>query len=86
MLVGVLCGAALWGSVPAWASEDGTPSLVISQAKITSSNGQFVTLYNSTDNPLDASNFQLEYFNNYDLDKATSSRVIGLSGTLPPHG
>lgn len=61
------------------------PSLVISQLKITSSNGQFVTLYNATDTALDMSHYQLEYFNNYDLGKATSSRLIALSGTVPPH-
>lgn len=61
------------------------PSLTISQLKITSSNGQFVTLYNATDAPLDMSKYQLEYFNSYDLTKATSSRLIALSGTLPPH-
>ena len=62
------------------------PSLAISQFKITSSNGQFITLYNSTDAALDMSKYQLEYFNHYDLTKATSSRLISLSGTLPPHG
>jgi hypothetical protein len=62
------------------------PSLIISQLKITSSNGQFVTLYNTTDATLDMSKYQLEYFNNYDLSKATSSRLISLAGNLPPHG
>lgn len=63
-----------------------TPPLIISQIKVTSSSGQFVTLYNSTDKTLDMSKFQLEYFNHYDLSKATSSRLIPLSVTLPPHG
>lgn len=62
------------------------PSLVVSQLKITSSNGQFITLYNATNSTLDMSRYQLEYFNNYDLGKATSSRLISLSGTVPPHG
>lgn len=62
------------------------PSLTISQLKITSSNGQFITLYNSTGSALDMSKYQLEYFNSYDLAKATSSRLIALSGTVPPHG
>jgi len=62
------------------------PSLTISQLKITSSNGQFITLYNSTNTTLDMSRYQLEYFNNYDLGKATSRRLIALSGSLPPHG
>src|SRR5512146_1573644 len=61
------------------------PSLVISQLKITGSNGQFITLYNTTDTVLDMSRYRLEYFNNYDLAKVTSSRQIGLSGNLPPH-
>lgn len=61
------------------------PQLVISQLKITSSNGQFITLYNAGPTALDMSKYQLEYFNNYDLAKATSSRLIALSGTLAPH-
>ncbi len=62
------------------------PSLVISQLKITSSNGQFVTLYNPANTVVDMSHYQLEYFNSYDLGKATSSRLIALSGMVPPHG
>ncbi|HYH36103.1 MAG TPA: lamin tail domain-containing protein [Candidatus Saccharimonadales bacterium] len=62
------------------------PSLTISQLKITSSNGQFITLYNATDTALDMSKYQLQYFNNYDLSKATSSKLIALSGIVPPHG
>ncbi len=62
------------------------PSLVISQFKITSSNGQFVSLYNTTDISLDMTKYQLQYFNNYDLTKATSSRQLPLTGSLPAHG
>lgn len=61
------------------------PSLVISQLKITSSNGQFITLYNASDVTLDMGKYRLEYFNNYDLAKVTSSRLISLTGSLPPH-
>jgi hypothetical protein len=61
------------------------PSLVISQAKVTSSNGQLFMLYNTTSQTLDMSKYQLEYFNNYDLSKVTSSRLITLSGSLAPH-
>lgn len=61
------------------------PSLIISQLKITSRNGQFVTLYNNTPGALDMSRYQLTYFNHYDAAKATSSRLITLSGILPPH-
>lgn len=62
------------------------PSLTISQLKITSSNGQFITLHNMTAATLDMSKYQLQYFNSYDLAKATSSRLISLSGAVPPHG
>jgi hypothetical protein len=62
------------------------PSLVVSQIKITSSNGQFVTLYNTTNSALDMGKYQLEYFNSYDLSKSTSSKLVALSGTVPPHG
>lgn len=61
------------------------PSLVVSQLKITSNNGQFITLYNATNQTIDMSTYQLEYFNNFDLSKATSSRLISLTGTLPAH-
>jgi len=85
----VIAAAILLASgLPASARADtaDVPSLVISQLKVTSSNGQFVTLYNSTDTPLDMSKYRLEYFNNYDLGKATSSKLIVLSGSVPPHG
>ncbi|HVV66897.1 MAG TPA: lamin tail domain-containing protein [Candidatus Saccharimonadales bacterium] len=61
------------------------PSLVISQLKITSGNGQFVTLYNTTNTTLDMSKYQLEYFNSYDLTKTSSSKLLALSGSVPPH-
>lgn len=72
--------------LPSRAKANDAPSLVISQLKITSSNGQFVTLHNTTDDSLDMSKYRLEYFNHYDLSKATSSRLISLSGIVPPHG
>lgn len=78
VLVANMLGSALAESAP-------NPSLIISQLKITSSNGQFATLYNATNTTLDMSKFQLAYFNSYDLGKATSSRLITLSGSLPPH-
>lgn len=73
-------------SNPARADTANAPSLAISQLKITSSNGQFITLYNATNTALDMSKYQLEYFNSYDLGKATSSKLIALSGIVPPHG
>lgn len=86
IVVGVL-SAVLVAGLPRVSHADVTnaPSLVISQIKITSSNGQFITLYNATNTELDMSKYQLEYFNNYDLSKATSSRLIALTGTIPPH-
>lgn len=59
---------------------------MISQIKITSSNGQFITLYNNTNSTIDLSTIQLQYFNNYDLLKATSGKLISLSGKVPAHG
>lgn len=82
----VLCGLLVARTTPARADMADDPSLTISQLKITSSNGQFITLYNATDTALDMSKYQLEYFNSYDLSKATSSKLIALSGTVPPHG
>jgi len=73
------------GFVPVLADTTAVPSLTISQLKITSSNGQFVTLYNPTTSTLNMSNYQLEYFNSFDLSKATSSKLVSLSGMLPPH-
>lgn len=71
---------------PVAADTNISPSLVLTQLKVTSSNGQFVMLFNTTDMVLDMSKYQLEYFNNYDLTKATSSKLIALTGSLPPHG
>lgn len=79
-------GVSLTAPGPVSADTANKPSLVISQLKVTSSGGQFVTLYNATDSTLDMGRYQLEYFNSYDLAKATSSRLIALSGTVPPHG
>lgn len=71
---------------PVAADTNISPSLVLTQLKVTSSNGQFVMLFNTTDTVLDMSKYQLEYFNSYDLTKATSSKLIALTGSLPPHG
>jgi hypothetical protein len=63
-----------------------SPQIIIVQIKITSSNGQFITLYNNTDSAIDLSTIQLQYFNNYDLLKATSGKLISLSGKMPARG
>lgn len=62
------------------------PQIVIAQLKITSSNGQFITLYNNTNSAVDLSTIQLQYFNNFDLLKATSGKLISLTGKVPAHG
>ena len=82
LLIGLLL---VGGSMPVKAETSGAPSLVISQLKITSTSGQFITVYNTSNQTLDMSRYQLEYFNSYDLTKATSSRLISLAGALPPH-
>ena len=43
-------------------------------------------LYNATDQTIDMAKVQLVYYNHYNLANATSSKIIGLSGTLPAHG
>ncbi|HSX45941.1 MAG TPA: lamin tail domain-containing protein [Candidatus Saccharimonadia bacterium] len=83
MLTGLLAGQFRLVGVEADASG---PSLVISQLKITSANGQFITLYNASNTTLDMGKYQLEYFNSFDLAKATSSKLISLTGLVPPHG
>ncbi len=61
-------------------------TILIGQIKITSSNGQFISLYNNTASDIDMSTVQLVYYNYYDLmsTKLTSSRYIPLSGKLAP--
>ncbi|HTB49257.1 MAG TPA: lamin tail domain-containing protein [Verrucomicrobiae bacterium] len=87
-ITAILLATLLTVNAPLIARADPTnaPSLVISQVKVTSSNGQFVTLYNAGQTALDMSKYELEYFNSYDLTKATSSKLVSLSGMLPPHG
>lgn len=79
-------GSATLPNTLAQAESANAPSLVISHLKITSSNGQFVVLYNTTDVAIDASKYQLEYFNSYDIGKATTSKLVALEGIVPPHG
>lgn len=86
ILTAIMCSCLVGRIVPAQADTINAPSLTIAQLKITSANGQFVTLYNPTNTTLDMAKYQLVYFNNYDLTKATSTRTISLAGSLPPHG
>lgn len=85
----MLCGlaAALDARLPKPAgAEAPAPHIIIAQIKVTSSGGQFITLYNNTNGVLDLGAIQLQYFNNYDLRAATSGKLISLSGKLPAHG
>lgn len=63
-----------------------TGAILIGQIKITSSNGQFISLYNNTSADIDMSTIQLAYYNYYDLSspKLTSSKYISLNGILHP--
>jgi hypothetical protein len=84
----MLFGVGLWlnlNTKPAKSAAVG-PQIIITQIKITSSNGQFITLYNNTGAAIDLSTIQLQYFNNFDLLKATSGKLISLSGKVPAHG
>ncbi|HVX24332.1 MAG TPA: lamin tail domain-containing protein [Candidatus Saccharimonadales bacterium] len=85
LMVGTTLSLLWCGLVAGDTTMTTSPSLIISQFKITSSNGQFFTLFNTTDSPLNLAAYQLEYFNHYDLAKATTSKLIDLTGTLPPH-
>ncbi len=85
LLAVLLVSLGTTGFAPVLADTTAVPSLTISQLKITSSNGQFVTLYNPSNSTLNMSNYQLEYFNSFDLSKATSSKLVSLNGVLPPH-
>lgn len=85
MIMLVFATVFWWHSVKLAESAAPSPELIISQIKVTASDGQFITLYNNTAGTLDLNNFQLQYFNNYDLASATSSKLIKLTGQLPPH-
>lgn len=82
-LMVALCLPVIWGRL---AYATGTPDIVLTQAKITSSNGQFFVLYNTTASPIDLAAVQLEYFNSYSLSAATSSKLISPTGTIAGHG
>lgn len=81
-LIALIIMGTNWVPVKA-ASEP--PKLIISQFKITSSDGQFFMIYNASDQPVDMGAVELIYFNNYSLANATSTKVISLTGTLPAH-
>ncbi|HSX42680.1 MAG TPA: lamin tail domain-containing protein [Candidatus Saccharimonadales bacterium] len=83
-----VCASVLVATVGVPATAEGTspPKLVISQFKVTTGDGQFFSLYNpSATTAVDLSVYQLDYFNNIDMTKATSSKLLPLSGSLAPH-
>jgi hypothetical protein len=82
---GILGMVLLAVPLPAFADAPPASPLIISQLKITTGN-QFITLYNASDTPVDLGTIQLAYFNNFQLNAATSSKLITLSGNLPAHG
>jgi hypothetical protein len=68
------------------AQQKNTPELIINQFKVTSSDGQFFMLFNNTSQTIDMGTVQLVYYNHYDFSQATSSKIIGLTGSLPAGG
>lgn len=68
-------------------AESVRPDVVIADAKITSSEGQFVLLYNQSGHDIaNMAAYRLQYFNHYDVSQMTSSKSIQLSGALPADG
>jgi hypothetical protein len=81
----LLCAPFFVSKAVVSADDASSAQLVISQFKVTTNDGQFFTLYNpSTTNSIDLGTYELEYFNNADLTKATSSKIIPLTGSLAP--
>lgn len=83
-LVAILCAMAVLGRGKQTQAITGEPDLLIGQVKITSSNGQFISLYNNSDHMVNMSKVQLAYYNNYDLSLSPASKIINLSGELAP--
>lgn len=73
VVLGLIFGGRVWADTPA------LPQLVISQFKITSSNGQFVTLYNQTNSTLNLDQFELDY-----ISSSGKLSSIPVSGQLAP--
>lgn len=71
--------------VPIFAQTEVLPRLYISRFRV-STGGQYFELFNSGENPVDMSKIQLAYYNNYDLSKATSSKLVSLNGELAAGG
>lgn len=61
------------------------PSLQFSKFRVVSGS-QFFELHNSGESSISMDGIQLVYYNNYDVSKATSSKMISLAGELAPGG
>lgn len=81
MVLALIMGQVTLGTVSAHAEGAAPPALLISQFKVTTGD-QFFTLYNAGTAPVNLGSYQLQYFNNNDLTRATSSKIIPLTGTL----
>lgn len=67
-----------------YSSAQDSTNLRITKFKISTA-GQYFELKNNA-NEIDMSRVQLAYYNHYDLSKATSSKLVSLSGQLGPDG
>lgn len=76
---------ALAPLVPAFAEGSPVPQLHVHRFHVTSGS-QYFELSNRADEPIDMSKVQLAYYNNYDISKATSSKLVSLSGEVLPNG
>lgn len=76
---------ALPGLAVASAQGPDLPPVTINRFKVISGD-QYVELKNNTDQPVKMDNLRLVYYNNYNLDSASSSKIISASGELPAHG
>lgn len=71
-------------SISMVSASPGDNELDLTKVRISTA-GQFLELKNTGLNAMDMSRVQIAYYNNYDLSKATSSKLISLSGQLAPN-
>lgn len=86
--MGVMLLGLLVLHVPKIQAVSDTPQLSISRFRMSTA-GQFFELHNQADSLISKetlSRVQLAYYNHYDLSKATSSKFVSLTGSLPAQG
>jgi hypothetical protein len=71
-------------SISMVSASPGDNELDLTKVRISTA-GQFLELKNTGLNAMDMSRVQIAYYNNYDLSKATSSKLISLNGQLAPN-